>query len=684
MSRVDSVTLSVSYAADADGQERSAVQLCPTTLDLHIVEDSARTRLSILFPTVPERFVIPSGRDLFIEFLVHRSPFGAIRHLELPLRRHVLFGCGLASIVAVSLEVAVLDEVRAAISSGLIAVERWHIKEGFIVAVEVPIPAQPAELRWRAVEQMKMRDPAVRWLVSELNMNLKRYGQLAATYIPEAMVEFEELMSEVHETADDLLCLERDAGGGTGNSMTPIERKRRWDASVDWLVQANSSLIYAITQAFHGALPSRFKRGLITPHSLTGTGTAWRAIFRLYLQIKSAFRSASLPWAIETHFIKLPPFVWDKLSEYTATDALSLAPPSDIDPREFGMSAKIVHFSSRLGFGETDTSLTCPAQTLQTCDSPQWSLATITHEMLHSHVRDLFAAIFTHYNGEEPLSFNESVLRSIEEFESANDGKNAGNLLESIRFALIDYSFVYRNALEDFQKYHPSRVENDEHNLDISLPNSEKALNAFLRANKFTEEVIIHVLDLLYFYRGDSALFVDSLWNTWATVPSTVSKLDWYVLRTLLSLASTVDGNEFARLEQASRILVDRLKAMEERGRGVEIVREVIDRLDNQTRFKHWLELLFPPTIKIVDVARRILYHKEVAAELVKTTDPLVQLEGYQLEPESFDEAGVESPVALIFDRLRRSADGDEELDAIKLARSSCAVLLAASSDPKK
>jgi hypothetical protein len=677
---VDAVVLSL-VPREGD-KEPPDVRISAASLDLHKFEENPRTRVSILFPVIPEKFNLPNVDNFVVEFLVHRAPYRAISGLDVSVRSNLLFGYGLASIVVVGADVAAVEGIRNAVGDGLIAAETWQVKKGLLTHVDVPIHPPESELVWHSIDSTKMRDPAVKWIIAELNMNLKRFAQLAATYLPETLTEFRELMLEVQDTAGDIIELEAKA---TPKELLPIEYKRRWDASVDWLVQLNSSLVYALTQAFHGALPSRFKRGLITPHSLTGTGSSWRAIFRLYLQMKTAFRAACLPKTIESAFPKLPAFEWEKIAEYSATEALPLAKPDAEDQRDFGVSAKVVHFSSRLGFGETDTSLTCPAQSLQTCASAQWSLATVSHEMLHAHVRDLFSAIFTHYEGDEPLTFNDSVLRSIEEYEQSNNGRKPKNLLDAVKFALIDYAFVYRNALEDFQRYYPHHEDEkqlSEHSVDVSLPNREKTLNAFLRANKFTEEVIIHVLDLMYFYRGDTALFVDSLWNTWATVPSTVNKLDWYILRTLLALASVAEGDRYARLDYATKILVDRLKAMEEKGRGLEIVREVIDRLDNQKRFRLWLHLMFLPTLKIVDLARRILYHKELAAELVKTTDSLVQMDRYELEPESFAERGVMSPVAFIFDRLKRSSQGEEETDAIRLCRASCAILLAAGSDP--
>lgn len=532
-------------------------------------------------------------------------------------------------------------------------------------------------------------------------MNLKRYALLAALYNPQALPEFDELMAEVNDLAGELLALENSAYRGPGldaqaASAPAMETKRRWDAAVDWLVQVNSSLVYAITQAFHAALPSRFERGLISQDSLLGTGTAWRAILRVYVDIKSVFRQHCLPFTIQEQFANLPSVWKDELLTYQATRKLPLSVhEKGTDPREKGMSPKVVHFSSRLGFGESVTAVTCPSQTLQTCDSAQWSLVTVTHEMLHSHVRDLFAAIFTRLDEKgQPLSFDDSARLAIDDYDKFKAGQSDANanLLVSLRFLLIEYALDYRGCLEKLnQRYFPSAsapVEvAEEEEVDVLLPNRAKTLTAFRKAHRFTEEVIIHVLDLFYFYRGDSALFVDSLWNTWATVPSIVNKLNWYILRTVLAVSSLYEGGAFERLDFAVKVMIDRLKRMKELGRGTEITDEVINRIEQPGQFKTWLEMLFPPSLKIVDLTSNILRSEKIEAALFSHGDKLVQFDNdqleYLLETESFDEGGVKSPVAFIFDRMRKAAASKEIVDPIASARRACWVLFAASSQPQ-
>ena len=140
-------------------------------------------------------------------------------------------------------------------------------------------------------------------------------------------------------------------------------------------------------------------------------------------------------------------------------------------------------------------------------------------------------------------------------------------------------------------------------------------------------------------------------------------------------------------MDFAVKVMIDRLKRMKELGRGTEITDEVIKRIEQLGHFKTWLEMLFPPSIKIVDLTSKILRSEKIETELFSHGDKLVQFDNdrleYLLETESFDEGGVKSPVAFIFDRMRKAAASKEIADPIASARRACWVLFAASSEPQ-
>src|SRR5205814_8070651 len=54
----------------------------------------------------------------------------------------------------------------------------------------------------------------------------------------------------------------------------------------------------------------------------------------------------------------------------------------------------IAHFSLRHGFMESKFSVTAASESLTAETQPQWTLVTLSHEVMHSHVRSILNALF--------------------------------------------------------------------------------------------------------------------------------------------------------------------------------------------------------------------------------------------------------------------------------------------------
>ncbi|MDO8723253.1 MAG: hypothetical protein Q7J31_13670, partial [Syntrophales bacterium] len=55
---------------------------------------------------------------------------------------------------------------------------------------------------------------------------------------------------------------------------------------------------------------------------------------------------------------------------------------------------KLPYFSGRLGFRETEHTISAAVQSLEAGSDLEWSLLTVTHELLHGHVRNLITVLF--------------------------------------------------------------------------------------------------------------------------------------------------------------------------------------------------------------------------------------------------------------------------------------------------
>jgi hypothetical protein len=665
--------------------------------------NAADTRVSVLYPVDCESFKLPIGDRYSIAFLAAKRPLELLARLGEPWKQNLLFGCGICSVVLVSTDSAKIDSVIKNHEESVYAWERWNVANGAVATFEDGPnsfeSASPKHIYLRL--DYNLSDSTV-WLVHELMLNLNRFYQDAQRYAPFVTEELEALAADVNELIVEIRAdedVQRQAHAATPDPSQPfpaeshlelLGAKKRLNANLDLLVQLNSALVYAVSQAFAGAIPINQRFPHISQHSLLGTGTAWRAIQRTCSSVFGTFRDAQFP---------------EKLRERLESNPANVEPTDNQSQHaaEVRLNTRVVHFSARSGFGESDAAITCPAQSIQVCDQPEWSLCTATHEILHAHVRELIAAVFCEAENEEtPLPFDKSLGIAAKHYAEYVDALSRGEMpkvqpLHEVRHGFLEFALEYRaNIIKAKEKFAVETGEFDADNIEVAvtLPkNVEAIFRAFKKSFRLLEETIVHILDLHYFFGGDVELFSDSLWYSWSIVPSVIEKLDWYILRTLLALASTSTGKPYPRLNEAARVLSDSLYKILGRKKGAVIATEVLRRLNTipasdaadreNSQFLLWLDLLFPACLPLVDLTTKYFVNNRLKAEFANPRGDQVDGEGhYPIDLPNFAVRGIANPIALIHDRLRAGLDqeGMRAASHEETARSSAWLLLALSS----
>ena len=662
---------------------------------------------SVLHPRSCREFSVPQiGSTFKIAFLAPRCPLRLLSSPDKTFQRIALFGCGLCSVVLVSEDGDWLRAFVHETEPELYDWEIWDIREGQLYERThdaLPEPKLDPEV---VLPVAGVQDDSTIWMIQELSLNLNRFVFNARRFAPYLLEELRTLSDEVVELIDEIkddetaLFLnpsqaEADSEN-TSNEML-LRRKKRLNTNIDLLVQLNSALVYAVSQAFHAAAPNYQRGGHISQHALLGTGSAWRAIHRLCSSVFDTFRSSHFPERLRDslEFDAKPNTKAVKggvaLTEIDRAEELS----------EIRLNTRIVHFSARRGFGESDGAITCPSQALQVCSEPEWSLCTITHEILHAHVRELIAAVLTEEAAAEiPTTQEEALAGAIDEFERFQIAKKRGNpelsRLNEVRFGLIEFALSYRNAIDKAkEKYRLTQPEFETEEILITLPKEiEATFRAFKKAFRLLEETIVHILDLHYFHCADTALFCDSIWYSWSIVPSVVEKLDWYILRTLLALASRTSGDPYDRLAATAQVLSDSLNRVLRQKKGAVIASEVLRRIDplrpelterKDSPFFKWIDLLFPACLPLVDLTTTFFLSRSLIDEFSRQDEGVVDdSRRYILEPVDFSIKHIERPVAFVYDRLRTGLEGEgvRPIAHDEIARRSAWLLVALSSEP--
>ena len=92
------------------------------------------------------------------------------------------------------------------------------------------------------------------------------------------------------------------------------------------------------------------------------------------------------------------------------------------------------------------------------------------------------------------------------------------------------------------------------------MPEPESLRAALADYFRDINEIVVHALDFKYFYNANRELYVDYLWESWATVPSVLANPEHYLLRTFAVISTTQHGSPTERFHQAFGFVKTRIE----------------------------------------------------------------------------------------------------------------------------
>lgn len=430
------------------------------------------------------------------------------------------------------------------------------------------------------------------------------------------------------------------------------------------LVQINSHLSYVLSQACRGSTPILGSATLVQRHELLGIGGAVRSITRLVRSLEAAFAEFPMELWVGFRMNAAPPFNgYLSTSNYVSDDWAHAPTREELQDLRDGYTKrggrlgprKLVHFSGRLGFRETEFGVTAGLSAVSSGAGRVWNIVTLTHEILHGHVRDLLSQALAPDPGE---SITDARARFLVEFDGALSLDTDASRLVSVRNTILAYACL-TPALGSLTSSAPL-VEKGQKKLTASArrPADEKVWELLESEFRNMNEVLVHVLDFTYFYNRQTDLYVDAIWRSWSAVPAVLKAPRPYVLRTLLAISSRIEGKSEVRFREALEQLKKALDAAAGRSPNPVFgeVKKILDR-------DRTLIAAFLASIRLVDLASKVFYSNLIQGRLFGSDRQVKKQEGlvhYALEPGSWDGEPVRSAPAFVLDRLRRAVLGDE------------------------
>jgi hypothetical protein len=641
-------------------------------------------RSSPIYPTSSEVWLPDRNADWQLSLFEFDTPFQVIARVQArapEVASRLWFSLGLCSCILVSdrpEDYTTFVEVASTPRRS----EAWQVS-GTVLTTRPPSSAL-ATVPSRAIQfnGFESLDIEVRGLVGEFCANIQIALGDALVYAPSEVEAYEGLIGIVQSIVADLAYIENPDTTPLppGLQVYGSEKIARDDAfrssltnhRIDQLVQLNSSLSYVTSQAYSGGSPVLRTPSVIRRYGLLGVGAAHRALVAVARTIEKAFENNSVEAVIREQFATAAPLPgFDHPIDY---DPSQWQPVCGVDKflAAGGFARpnlrKLAFFSGRLGFRETQFSISSALQVLFAGDGRAWSLSTMTHEMMHGHVRNLLGAIFAGRPGEPDARKKQRIYNTF-----ARHMRGIGNeqfyAVDSIRSVILSYACLTYEVGSLTRQPRNLPIEGGAEVLqtELVLLPPELLRRQFESEFRNINEIFVLVLDLHYFYRSQLTIYLQGVWQSWSSVPGVVRDLRQYVLRSLLSAASMPDsvGDAQVRFDKAVEEVQNSLIPLGDAGRHGSLVSTVLESLGNPDEMVTLVEP-FAVSLRVVDLVKRVFFSRIIRGQLFSSdmlTDGDLTTRDAALTPGIFTDLPIESPLALMGERVAAALTADERTD---------------------
>ncbi|MBI1353088.1 MAG: hypothetical protein GC160_01995 [Acidobacteria bacterium] len=393
--------------------------------------------------------------------------------------------------------------------------------------------------------------------------------------------------------------------------------------------------------ALAGASPIHQSSGHPRFYSLLGTGIAEMALARLRAFVQEIVGEARIPSQLKGFasrpvigsLARLPTddpiwtetYIIDRSSLASATAAADLG-SEPIYPL-------LTYLSDIDHFRTTGLTLSAPRPILTSCNSLSWTLLTLTHEISHCFIDGVFNALLPEFSPTDGIISGDAAL-ALSLIEGAT---RPDNLLDSIRQYLL-LTFLTLAGKSDAGN--PSR-------LIVKNLDSDKLANIITRHYEEVTEIMVHVFDFLYFYRGQPQKYISSIWHSWGVIPDVGNRVSFYLIRTIAAVVALHISDPGNSIYRARDIVRAHLVAIRDANPGLAHVAKAVSLIDNDWAL---IEERVGHRLPLIQIVKTFLYSESVSAQLHRDIVPSRSRRKLdpQIRPNRFPDAPVESPLEFI------------------------------------
>ena len=611
-------------------------------------------------------FLVPGEAPLTVPkeissicFLFHRSPYLALGkskpNLQLAELPAIHFTEGLASLVLLNMSLDRAQEVRNIV--GDCPLEYWPLTNSILQIPDIVVrPGTNAAGQTITLPTCDEQDLAV--YVEQIAASLSSLWASYGIYFPEERETLHRLVEITNSLVLQYVDVKRP---GTDSELV---RQRKANAIVSALVELSATLSYAVTQGTSGCAPILWNRSPFPHHSLLGIGGSIRALTRYTRYLETAFmvRSAGDVIGKQYSYVKsrLPASIakYDSGSDYKFPGAGTPAKEHFDQGGDFTQEDQVpllAHFSLRHGFMESKFSVTAASESLTAETMPQWTLMTLSHEVMHSRVRTIFQALFgREWNEDAQAILRPEVLTELLKWINSPEGEGEATVEVGLRNVILLFCY----AIEQY--WNPVPEEDDKPG---GLTSGEAFIESYCRHKQLAIEIVVHFHDYYFAYAYQPKMYIMSVWASWIKVAAPFTRTLEYLVRSLATVACGTGLPPRAAFDFAVEQLTEGLDTLEARGIRSPLFAELRRLVADQNEAEK-TRAYFKPCYYLIDTVRLYFASTTIASRIDRiTTDPFAEgstaAEDYSASIYVFPEGEVPSPIRYSLAALFRTLSGN-------------------------
>ncbi|MBK9672322.1 MAG: hypothetical protein IPO70_08710 [Bacteroidetes bacterium] len=386
----------------------------PNTIEVNLIEkiiapveiNDKSIRLSKIFPLQAESKIKVNFKRCDIHFFEYNSPFQVLGKINQKasdrLKENIYFSYGACSIILFSETDELIIELKKLRLEEYYASEKWEIKNHLIQKIIVDRKSL-SPISFPKIIDYSALPNYLHSIIDEFSISIKILENKIVEHDRYNYTILTSLVSIVNTLISELIFLNTLTGEipkflhnqDIERLKDPLENQIIQQQNIDRLIQINSAISYVSTQAYSGSIPILERRSLIRRSSLLGIGSSVKALNRIVDYIENAFLSVNFLEIVTSHMSNAGKLEGVKLAMHDRKTWSN----HNIDNfkcqiEKEGTIKKLAYFSARHAYRESEYSITASVNSISFGTALEWTLMTLTHEMLHSHVRVIINSIF--------------------------------------------------------------------------------------------------------------------------------------------------------------------------------------------------------------------------------------------------------------------------------------------------